>query len=108
MLLTLIVGADVVHAATTCSFATASPENQDMSRARLDEPQASLQAKRTTAYLVIRNDKIVDERYVSGHSRTTKHYSASTAKGLMGGVCAAVAISDGRLTLDSKISTYVS
>lgn len=57
---------------------------------------------------MIRNDKIVDEWYASGYSRTTKHFSASTAKGLMGGVCAAVAISDGRLTLDSKVATYVS
>jgi CubicO group peptidase (beta-lactamase class C family) len=96
------------HAATTCAFATASPESQNMSRARLDELRASLQTKRTTAYLVIRNDKVVDEWYASGYSRTTKHFSASTAKGLMGGVCAAVAISDGRLTLDSKVATYVS
>jgi hypothetical protein len=88
MLLALVVEMDVIHAAPTCSFATASPESQDMSRARLDQLQASLQTKRTkrtTAYLVIRNDKIVDEWYASGYSRTTKHYGASTAKGLMGG-----------------------
>jgi hypothetical protein len=42
MLLTLLGGKHVVHAATTSTFAAASPEGQAMSRARLDELQASL------------------------------------------------------------------
>jgi CubicO group peptidase (beta-lactamase class C family) len=74
----------------------------------LDELQASLMSRGTKSYLVIRNDKIVDEWYASGYSRTTRHYSASTAKALVGGIATAVAISDGKLTLDAKVATYVS
>jgi CubicO group peptidase (beta-lactamase class C family) len=107
LLLTLLGGRHVVRAATTCTFATASPESQGMSRARLDELQASLMSRKTRAYLVIRNDTVVDEWYASGYSRTTKHSTASTAKALVGGVATAVAISDGRLTLDAKVASYV-
>ncbi len=84
-----------------------SPENQGLISSRLESLWSALEASKTTAFLVIRDDKIVFERYAAGHSATTKHYSASMAKALVGGVSAAIALSDGRLGLDDRASKYV-
>ena len=85
------------------------PEDQGMSRAGLNALQNGLAEKGTKALLVIRNDHIVHEWYLSdeiagGHG----HYTASMAKALVGGVCLAVAISDGRIAgLDDRAAQYV-
>jgi CubicO group peptidase (beta-lactamase class C family) len=76
-----------------------------------DEMLAALRDRladhKTKALLVVRNDQIVLEWYAEGHSATKTHYSASMAKALVGGVATAVALSDGRLTLDDKASRFV-
>jgi CubicO group peptidase (beta-lactamase class C family) len=83
------------------------PESQGLSRHELDALQTSLADKNTKALLIVRNDRVVWEWYATGHSRTKTHYSASTAKALVGGVALAVAISDGRIALDDRVSRFV-
>jgi CubicO group peptidase (beta-lactamase class C family) len=78
-----------------------------MITSQLESLWTDLEGRRTTAFLVIRNDKIVFERFATGHSGTTKHYTASMAKALVGGISLAVALSDGRIALDDLASKYV-
>ncbi len=85
----------------------ATPESQGMSSAALDELQVRLSHSGTKALLVIRNDRIVREWYAEGHSAAAKHYTASMAKALVGGVSMAVALTDRRLTLDDRVATFV-
>lgn len=86
---------------------TATPESQGMSTAKLDALKDSLAAKQTKTFLVVRNDRVVYEWYAADHSATTKHYTASMAKALVGGMSLAVAIHDGRMKLDDPVSQYV-
>src|SRR3989475_2256684 len=88
-------------------WAAASPESQGMIRSQLESIWADLAGRRTTAFLVIRNDKIVCERFAAGQRGSTKHYTASMAKALVGGVSLAVALSDGRIALDDQASKNV-
>jgi len=85
----------------------ASPESQGMIAARLESAWTGLSSRRTTALLVIRNDRIVFERYAPGYNRTRPHGTASLAKALVGGVGLMVAISDGRIAPDDPASKYV-
>src|ERR1700761_6259491 len=61
------------------NWATASPESQGISTARLESAWDELERRHTTALLVIRRDRIVFERYGPGHGRSKPHYTASMA-----------------------------
>jgi CubicO group peptidase (beta-lactamase class C family) len=98
---------DRYAAAEAFEWQTVEPEDEGFSRQGLKALQTDLTARNTKALLVIRNDRIVCEWYAPGHSRTKTHYSASTAKALVGGVALAVAISDGRIALDDPVSKFV-
>jgi len=86
---------------------TATPESQGMSRAKLEAIKDSLAARKTKAFLVIRNDKIVYEWYASDHGPAAKHYTASMAKAIGGGVAFGVAVTDGLIALDDRAAKYV-
>ena len=86
---------------------TETPESQGMSSVKLKILKDALAQRNSKAFLVIRNDKIVYEWYAKGHSRTAKHYTASMAKVLVGGVSLAVAINDGRISLDSVAADFI-
>ena len=91
----------------TWDWTTASPESQGMSAARLESAWAELKDRRTTALLVIRNDRIVFERYAAGFDRHKPHYTASMAKALVGGMGLMLAMDDGRISPDDLASRYV-
>jgi len=94
-------------AAAAFDWQTASPESQGMSSARLEAMGEDLLAHGTTAVLVIRHDRIVYERYAQGWSRDKKHYTASLAKALVGGMSLMLALDDGRLGADDLACKYV-
>src|SRR5881628_1541082 len=102
-------GAFTAHAAAPpeWDWTAASPESQGMITSQLESIWTDLEGRRTTAFLVIRNDKIVFERFAAGQGGSTKHYTASMAKALVGGVSLAVALSDGRIALDDQASKHV-
>src|SRR5262245_9700156 len=75
----------VQQAIAAFNWGTSTPEAEGMSSSKLNAVWTSLQPRQTSALVVIRNDKIVFERYAAGASRTTKHYTASTAKALVAG-----------------------
>jgi CubicO group peptidase (beta-lactamase class C family) len=93
---------------TFVDWATGTPESQGMDSAKLLALWKDLQAGNTTSLLVIRNDRIVFERYAEGYSRTKKHYTASLAKALVGGLSLQLATEDGRIHPDDPVSKYVS
>ena len=71
-----------------------------MSSTKLERLKDDLASRRTKAFLVVRNDRIVYEWYADGHGASKTHYTASMAKALVGGLSLAVALTDGGLALD--------
>ncbi len=92
---------------TEFEWKTASPESEGMSSEKLDATKDTLAAKGTKTLLVIRNDKIVYEWYASGLGPTKRHYTASLAKALVGGVSLMFALNDGRLSIDEPACKYI-
>ena len=66
----------------------------------------TLQSKSTAGFLVIRNDKIVYEKYVSLNRHQT-HYTASLVKGVVGGMSLFVAMNDGLISPDNLVRQFV-
>ena len=85
----------------------ALPETQGMSLQKLDAAKDVLAKKGTKTFLVIRNDKIVYEWYSSDFGPEKKHYTASMAKALVGGVSLMLALNDGRLSADDPAYKYI-
>jgi CubicO group peptidase (beta-lactamase class C family) len=88
-------------------WGTASPESQGMSSPKLKAMADSLVTHATSGLLIIRNDKIVWEWYAPDSGVNKPHGTASMAKALVGGVSTAVALTDGRLSLDDKAAKYI-
>ena len=78
-----------------------------MSSLKLKALQEALAARKTKVFLVIRNDRIVAEWYAPGHGPTEKHYTASMAKAIVGGVSLGVALTDGLMTLDDPAAKFI-
>jgi len=94
-------------AAGPFEWEAAAPETQEMSSAKLKAMQEALAADHTHGLIVVRNDKVVCEWYAKDFPATKPHYTASAAKALVGGVSTAVAINDGRISLDDLAAKYV-
>ena len=77
MILAVTTGTSVANEAETqpsWHWETASAQTQVLSQAKLEAAWNNLVNRHTTAFLVVRNDKIVFERYapaIVGPSRTT-------------------------------------
>jgi CubicO group peptidase (beta-lactamase class C family) len=85
----------------------ATPESQGFAREKLDELARVLAAKKTRAFLVIRNDRIVYEWYAADHGAGKTHGTASLAKALVAGLSLSIAITDGKITLDDRAAQYI-
>ncbi|HEV8606233.1 MAG TPA: serine hydrolase [Tepidisphaeraceae bacterium] len=107
VMLLLIVPSSSINAEQVGPFSTATPESQGLSTPKLEAMKGALAARKTKALLVIRNDKIIYEWYVDGHSATTRHYTASMAKAVVAGVALGVALTDGRLALDDPAAKFI-
>ncbi|GAG46247.1 unnamed protein product, partial [marine sediment metagenome] len=82
----------------------ATPASQGFSKAALDAAGERLQRHHTKTLLIIRNDRIVYEWYAKGFSRSTKHYTASMAKALVGGMSLALALDDRLIDPDHLVA----
>jgi CubicO group peptidase (beta-lactamase class C family) len=76
-------------------------------RARLAKLRADLETRHTKALIVARQGAIVEEWYAAGYDSKTRHYTASLAKSLVGGMALLVAINDGLLRADDRASRYI-
>src|SRR5687767_14433185 len=94
-------------AAPIWDWPTNTPASQGMSGSRLDTIKERLAAKKTRTFLVVRNDHIVYEWYAPGVTASTKQGTASLAKALAGGVSLAVAITDGKISIDDPAVKFI-
>jgi len=88
-------------------YKTASPESQGFSVEKLNNLKESLAAKNTKALLIIKNDTIICQWYAKDHGPTKKHYTASLAKALVGGMSLAIALNDGLIAADDPACKYI-
>ena len=93
--------------ASAFEWQVATPESQGMSSQKLDAVKDELAAHNTSAFLVVRNDKIVCQWYAPGNDAKTLQGTASMAKAVVGGVSLAVAMTDGLIALDDSAVKYV-
>ena len=84
-----------------------SPESEGMSSSELDAMRDSLAARGTKTLLIVRHDKIVYEWYAPDFNADKRHYTASLAKALVGGVSLMLALNDGRIGVDDPAWKYV-
>ncbi len=86
---------------------SASPESQGFSSDLLDIAKDSLAQKGTKILLIIRNDRIVYEWYAEGYNAGKRHYTASLAKAVVGGLSLMVALNDGLIYVDTPACYYI-
>ncbi len=75
--------------------------------AKLEAARANLAGRATKALLILKNGRIALEWYAPGMSATTKHYTASMAKALVGGTSLLVAMADGRIRANDRASKFI-
>src|SRR3954447_12397819 len=103
----LVLSTATSPAAEPFTWQTAAPASQGMSAEKLDALKDALAVRKTTGFLVVRNDTIVYEWYAPGWSATKPHGTASLAKALVGGMAVAVAVTDGCVALDDPVAKFV-
>ncbi len=86
---------------------TVYPESQRMDGRRLEAMRDTLAERGTRSLLVVRNDEILHEWYAPGRGRTARHYTASLAKALVGGMSLLLALADGRMDVDDPACKYI-
>ncbi len=83
------------------------PEEAGFSSQKLYAVRDTLAEHGTTSFLVIRNDKVVMEWYAPGWNPERKHYTASLAKALVGGLSLVLALNDGKIKIDDPAAKYI-
>ena len=86
---------------------SAPPESQGLEPEPLAAWADALEAADTESLLLIRNDRIVLERHVQGLDRQSPHFTASLAKGVVGGLGIALLLADERLELDEPVAVHL-
>jgi CubicO group peptidase (beta-lactamase class C family) len=94
-------------AAGPFEWQVAAPESEGMSKEKLDALKDDLAGRKTHAFLVVRNDKIVYEWYATGYGADKKHGAASLSKATVAGLALAVLLGDGKLKLDTPAADLV-
>jgi CubicO group peptidase (beta-lactamase class C family) len=89
------------------SWRAASSESLGLDSTKLAEMIENLAARGTKAVLVARHDRIACEWYAEDHGPEKKHYTASLAKALVGGMSLLLALNDGRLGVDDRAFEYI-
>ena len=85
----------------------ALPETQGMSSVKLDVLRNVLASRGTKTLLIRRHDRVVQEWYADGSGPDKRHYTASLAKALVGGMSLIVALNDERIAVDDPAWEYV-
>jgi len=86
----------------------ATPEALGMSSDLLDELKNNLEKKGTKKLLIIKNDRIIYEWFAEGwEDSVRKHYSASLAKALVGGISLLVALDEELICADMPVCELV-
>jgi len=86
---------------------TAKPESLGLDGAKLEAMTKALAARRTKNFLVARGGRIIHEWYAADSGPQQRHYTASLAKAIVGGVSLTLALQDGRLAADDAAWKYI-
>lgn len=89
------------------AWQTVSPEEVGLNRIRLDALRDSLADRHTDCLLILRHDRIAYEWYAPGWNLHKRHYIASLAKALVGGMSLMVAFNDDRLKVGDPAWKYI-
>ena len=84
-----------------------TPEKCGLDSARLAAMTGELAARGTKAVLIVRRDRIAWEWYSEDHGPQRRHYTASLAKALVGGLSLTLALNDHRLDTDDPAWKYI-
>jgi CubicO group peptidase (beta-lactamase class C family) len=110
----LLVVATVAVLALPCpasgepfAWQSATPASQGFAGKKLDVLKDDLAKRKTRAFLVIRNDRIVYQWYAAGHGPNKKHGAASLSKATVIGLALGLLLSDGKLKLDTPVAQLV-
>lgn len=92
------------------TWPVSSPAIHGIDPIKLRLLQKNLEAKRTNAFLIVKNGEIITEWYnlKRGWSPTRKHHTASLAKALVGGMTLLIACQDGNIHLEDPAWKYIS
>jgi CubicO group peptidase (beta-lactamase class C family) len=107
LILPLVASALIMSASKPVHLEGSIPESQGMSAPLLDALRDSLVSRKTNSLVVIRHDRIIYEWYAPGQSPTDLNDTGSMAQVVVGCLSLAVVLSDGRLSLDDRVSKYV-
>jgi CubicO group peptidase (beta-lactamase class C family) len=80
---------------------------EGLSVSKLERLKDQLAARQTTGLLVRRHNQTVYEWYAPGWGPQRRHYTASMAKSLVGGMSLLVALNDGRISPDDLAWKYI-
>jgi CubicO group peptidase (beta-lactamase class C family) len=89
------------------AWQSATPQSQGMSKEKLDALKDELAKRKTHAFLVVRNDKIVYEWYATGLGPDKKHGAASLSKATVAGLALALLLTERKLQLDTPVAELV-
>ena len=93
--------------ASAFEWQTAPPVEGGMVVARLEDTWRELEDRGTKTFLVARRDRILFERYAEDWSADKRHYTASLAKAIVGGLSLMLAMDDGLIDPDDLACEYV-
>ena len=106
-LFSALVGIALLTAPTSSISQIAAGAGANVDRAAFDAARDVLAARRTKNLVVVRHGRIVYEWYASDSGPATRHYTASLAKAIVGGMSLLIALQDGRLSADDSASKYI-
>ena len=107
LLLASVAFAAVVGVRGEVAWPRIGPAAAGFDPARLEDLRADLASRRTTALLVLRHGRVALEWYAPGTAADKPHYTASMAKGLVGGVGLLLAVDDRRVAIDDLASKFI-
>lgn len=95
------------HERPHVAWTTARPEDEGLSGEALEDLGEALDTAGTAAFLVVRGDRVVYEKYGSGSGPNVPSGMSALAKAVTGTVVVLAAATDGRLALDDLASKYI-
>ncbi len=85
----------------------ADPAAHELDKAKLDAARDALAERNTKNFLVVRDGQIVYEWYAADAGPNKRHYSASLAKAMVGGMSLLLALQNGYLRADDPAWKYI-
>jgi CubicO group peptidase (beta-lactamase class C family) len=89
------------------TWQSAPPEEHNLVAGKLATMWDDLAQRGTAALLIARSDRIVYERYADDWHGDKRHYTASLAKAVVGGLALALAMDDGLIAPDDPAHHYI-